>query len=120
EDTAQRLAVVRVAGEAFREDEVLHAGWTPRPGASGGSWTPSTNGTPGHGSCASKRFPSRSTWSKRDATWAAAELPRPDSTMQPSMHPSPSARDAWTIRTASRIPPDFASLTLIPCARAAH
>ena len=47
-------------------------------------------------------------------------MPSPDSTMQPSMQPSSSARAACTIRTASRIPPDFASLTLIPCARSAH
>ena len=36
--------------------------------------------------------------------------------MQPSITPSPSARAACAIRTASRIPPDFASLMLIPCA----
>ena len=40
--------------------------------------------------------------------------------MQPSMQPSPSARAACTIRAPSRIPPDFASLTLIPCARSAQ
>ena len=33
--------------------------------------------------------------------------------MQPSITPSPSARAACAIRTASRIPPDLASLTLI-------
>ena len=51
---------------------------------------------------------------------AAGAMPRPDSTMQPSMTPSPSARAAAAIRTASRTPPDFASLMLIPCARSAH
>ena len=118
EHAAHRLPVVRVAGEALSEQQIPHG--LPSPGSSGGSCTPSTNGTPGHGSCASRRLPSRSTWSKRDATCAPAEMPSPDSTMQPSMQPSPSARAACTIRTASRIPPDFASLTLIPCARSAH
>ena len=47
---------------------------------------------------------------------APAAMPRPDSTMQPSITPSPSARAACAIRTASRIPPDLASLMLIPCA----
>ena len=51
---------------------------------------------------------------------APAAMPRPDSTMQPSMQPSPSARAACTMRTASRMPPDFASFTLIPCARSTH
>ncbi len=35
------------------------------------------NSTPVHGSSASRRFPSRSTWSQRLAIWAAAEIPRP-------------------------------------------
>ena len=65
-------------------------------------------------------LPSRSTWSKRLAIAAPGAMPSPDSTMQPSMQPSPSARAACTIRTPSRIPPDFASLTLIPCARSAQ
>ena len=51
---------------------------------------------------------------------APAAMPRPDSTMQPSITPSPSARAACAIRTASRIPPDFASLRLTPCARSAQ
>ena len=38
----------------------------------------------------------------------------------PSITPSPSARAACAIRTASRIPPDFASLMLIPCAISAQ
>ena len=46
--------------------------------------------------------------------------PEPDSTMQPSITPRPSARAACTIRTDSRIPPAFASLMLIPCARSAQ
>ena len=37
--------------------------------------------------------------------------------MQPSITPSPSARATCAIRTASRIPPDFASLMFMPCAR---
>ena len=45
-----------------------------------------------------------------------AAMPRPDSIMQPSITPRPSARAACAIRIASRIPPDFASLMLIPCA----
>ncbi len=49
-----------------------------------------------------------------------AAIPRPDSTMQPSIRPSPSARAACAIRTASRIPPAFASLTTIPCERSAQ
>ena len=52
--------------------------------------------------------------------WAPAAMPSPDSTMQPSMTPRPRARAAWTMRTASRIPPDLASLTLIPWARSAQ
>ena len=47
-------------------------------------------------------------------------MPSPDSIMQPSITPSPSARAACAIRTASRMPPDFASLMLIPCAISAH
>ncbi len=49
---------------------------------------------PAQGSRASSRFPSRSTWSKRLAICAPAAIPSPDSTMQPSMTPSPSARAA--------------------------
>src|SRR5581483_8963141 len=64
EDAPHRLSVVRVAGEALREDQVPHrAGETPSPGASGASWTPSRSSTPGHGSCRMRRLPSRSTWS---------------------------------------------------------
>ena len=96
------------------------ASLTPSPGRSGGSWTPSTSSTPGHGSSTSRRLPSRSTWSNRLATWAPAETARPDSFMQPSIRPRPSARPACAIRTASRIPPDLASLTVSPCARSAH
>ena len=40
--------------------------------------------------------------------------------MQPSITPRPSARAACAMRTASRMPPDLASLMLIPCARSAH
>ena len=61
-------------------------------------------------------MPSRSTWSQSGATAHPAAIPSPDSTMQPSMTPSPSARAACAILIASRIPPDFASLMLIPCA----
>src|SRR5215211_6860876 len=96
------------------------ASWTPRPAASGGSWTPSSNGTPGQGSSARRRLPSRSTWSQRLAICAPAEIARPDSTIQPSMTPRPSARAATAIRTASRMPPLFASLMLTPCARSAQ
>ena len=39
-------------------------------------------------------MPSRSTWSHRLATWQPAAMPSPDSIMQPSMTPSPSARAA--------------------------
>jgi len=46
--------------------------------------------------------------------------PESDSTMQPSITPRPSARAACVMRTASRMPPDFASLMLIPCAIAAQ
>ena len=75
---------------------------------------------PATGRAASSRLPSRSTWSMSDAMCAPAAMPSPDSTMQPSITPSPSARAACTIRTASRMPPDFASLMLIPCARSAQ
>ena len=81
DDAAHRLAVVRVAALALREDQVaLHAarrGATPRPGVSGGTWTPSTSSTPGHGSSASSRLPSRSTWSQRLAIGQPAAMPRP-------------------------------------------
>ena len=50
------------------------------------------------------------------ATAQPAAMPRPDSIMQPSITPRPSARAAWAIRIAFRMPPDFASLMLIPCA----
>ena len=49
-----------------------------------------------------------------------AAIPSPDSIMQPTMTPRPSARAACAIRIASRIPPDFASLMLIPCAISAQ
>src|SRR5438105_128627 len=93
---------------------------TPSPGVSDGSCTPSRNSTPGHGSSAISRLPSRSTWSQRLAMCAPAAMPSPDSIMQPSITPRPSARAACVMRTASRIPPDLASLMLIPCARSAH
>ena len=38
---------------------------------------PSTSSTPGHGSCAISRLPSRSTWSHRLAIAAPAAIPRP-------------------------------------------
>ncbi len=114
EHAARGLPVVRVAREALSEYEQLLG--HPRPGLSAGTCTPSRSSTPGHGSSASSRLPSRSTWSHRGATQQPAAIARPDSTMQPSMTPSPSARAACTIRSASRIPPDFASLMLIPCA----
>ena len=40
--------------------------------------------------------------------------------MQPSMAPRPTARAAWTVRTASRIPPVFASFTFTLWAISAH
>ena len=54
------------------------------------------------------------------ATAAAAAIPRPDSTMQPSITLRSSARAACAMRTASRIPPDFASLIVTPCAMPAQ
>ena len=48
--------------------------------------------------------------------WAAGATASCDSTMQPIITPSPSARAAWIMRTASRTPPDLASLTLIASA----
>ena len=63
-DAAHRLAVVRIAGLALSEDPGT-ACRTPSPGSSEGSWTPSTSSTPGHGSSAISRLPSRSTWSQR-------------------------------------------------------
>ena len=65
-DSAHRLAVVGVVGEALAEDEdatrpAHPRADTPRPGADEGSWTPSRNSTPGHGSSRSSRLPSRST-----------------------------------------------------------
>ena len=74
---------------------------TPRPGLSGGSWTPSTSSTPGHGSSRSRRLPSRSTWSNRLATWAPAETARPDSFMQPSI--SAQAERAAGVRDPHRL-----------------
>src|SRR5262249_11118743 len=125
DDAAQRLPVVRVAALALGEDEVaLHArtgaGWTPSPGASGGTWMPSTSSTPGHGSTASRRMPSRSTWSQRLATWQPAAMPRPGPIKQPNITPNPSAPAAGALPTAPRIPPGLASLIVIPCARSAQ
>ena len=75
---ARRAPSCRSAGRPRSLQRAAGTSCTPSPGWSGGSWTPSTNGTPGHGSWARRRLPSRSTWSKRDATCAAAEIPRPD------------------------------------------
>ena len=67
---ARGLAVVRVVRVALGEDAAAYARATPSPGAVEGRWTPSTNSTPGHGSSASSRLPSRSTWSQRLAICA--------------------------------------------------
>ena len=63
------LPVVRVGRVALGEDEIALRRPTPRPGSSEGSWTPSTKATPGHGSSASRRLPSRSTCSQSEASW---------------------------------------------------
>ena len=120
-DAARGLAVVRVAGEALGEDQEPPLRATPRPGSSEGSWTPSTNCDARPGVVARAAGCRRGRRGRRGcAICAPAAMPRPDSTMQPSITPSPSARAACAIRTASRIPPDFASLMLIPCARSAQ
>ena len=49
--------------------------------------------------------------------WTAGAMPRLDSFMQPSMIRRPSARAAWIIRNASRMPPDLVSLMLTPSPR---
>ena len=67
--------------------------------------------SPSNGCSASSRWPSRSTQSASEPICAAGATASCDSTMQPIITPSPSARAAWIIRTASRTPPDFASLT---------
>ena len=74
---ASGLAEVRIARAPFGEDRGAYAGATPSPGASEGSWTPSANSTPGHGSSASSRLPSRSTWSMSLAMCAPAAMPEP-------------------------------------------
>ena len=71
---------------------------------------------PSKGSSASSRWPSRSTQSASEAMAAAGAIASCDSTMQPSITCRPRARAAWIIRTASRRPPDFASLTLMASA----
>ena len=119
-DASHRLPVVRVGAEALGEDEIAASSDT-EPRSSEGSCTPSTSSTPGHGSCAMQEVAV-----EIDVVEEARDRARrrrcrgPDSIMQPSMQPRPSARAACTIRTASRMPPDFASLTLIPCARSAQ
>ena len=72
----------------------------------------STNSMPGQGSSAIRRLPSRSRWSQ--SFDLGGRDPEPDSIMQPSITPSPRARAACAMRTASRMPPLFASLMLIP------
>ena len=54
------------------------------------------------------------------ASQQPAAIPRPDSSMQPSMTPMRSARAACAMRIPSRMPPDFASLMLMPCATSAQ
>ena len=60
-DTACGLAEVRVARPSLGEDQQPTRARHRAPAAFGGSCTPSTNSTPGHGSDASSRLPSRST-----------------------------------------------------------
>ena len=119
-DAAHRLPVVRVRREALGEDQrsaPRHQG----PDLLGRDLhAVDERRRPGAGSCASSRLPSRSTWSQSGATTQPAAIPRPDSIMHPSITPSPSARAACAIRIASRIPPDFASLMLMPCATSRH
>ena len=116
DDPAHRLAVVRVVREALAEDEdaprAAHAdGDTPRPGLERGQSAHRRRARrPARGPRASSRLPSRSTWSQSGATQQPAAMPRPDSSMQPSITPRRSARAACAMRIASRIPPDLREL----------
>ena len=91
-----------------------------QPGLSAGTWTPSRSSTPGHGSSASSRLPSRSTWSHRGAT---QRRPRSRGPTRPCSRASRRARahaPRGPSARASRMPPDLASLMLTPCAISAH
>ena len=112
---AGRLPVVRVGREALGEDQQPTRRATPSPGRSEGRWTPSTNSTPGQGSLGEQQVAVEVDVVAEARDRAPRRRSRgPDSTMQPSITPSPSARAAFAIRTASRMPPDFASLIVDP------
>ncbi len=121
EHAPRGLAVVRVAREALGEDQqplrrARHRDPVSRtaPGRRRRRRRPATGRRRSAGSRRGRR--GRRAARRR----SPAAIPRPDSIMQPSMTPRPSARAACAIRIASRIPPDFASLMLIPCAISAH
>ena len=119
-DAARGLAEVRVAGAALGEDEQPTRARRRAPERlQGAARRPRTrHRATGRRRAAGCRRGRRGR--SRLAMCAPAAMPSPDSTMQPSITPSPSARAACAMRTASRIPPDFASLMLIPCARSAQ
>src|SRR5690348_14457013 len=88
---------------------------TPRPGASVSCqrWSgPSSR--PPNGSSASRRLPSRSTQSARDATAADAAIATDVSSMQPRNVRKPSSFALASICAAGPGPPHFASLTFTP------
>src|SRR5689334_8430330 len=87
---------------------------TPRPGASGILICPRSIVAPSYGSSASSAAPSKSAWSRRGEKCAAAVMPRLDSIMQPVITIMPNERAVAIMRSASRRPPHFDSLMLIP------
>ena len=99
-----------------RGAQLTRLGSTPRPGRWESTMRPSRSPSPrtARRRSAGGRRGRRSRRARRTARPGA--MPSSDSIMQPSMTPSPSARAACTMRTASRMPPDLASLMMIPSA----
>ena len=137
DDPAHRLAVVRVVREALAEDEDAPVGHRPE------SRGPPQRARSEHG----RRRRARARAPDLDAVdelhagprvLAQEEVPvevdvvaerrdaaagrDPEARLEHAAehHAQPSARAAWAMRIASRIPPDFASLMLMPCAISAH
>ena len=97
------------------------ASLTPSPGLSEGSWTPSASSTPGHGSWREQQVAVEVdvVAEARDLR-AGRDRRGPTRSCSRASRRARARRAACAIRTASRIPPDFASLMLTPCARSAH
>ena len=111
---------MRVAREALGEDQQPTRARHRAPALSEGIWTPPDELDAGPRIVGEQQVAVEVDVVAEARDRAPAAMPSPDSTMQPSITPSPSARAACAIRTASRIPPDFASLIVIPCAISAQ